>query len=1029
MSYSESLRNASESVIDSSILSGCELLAYQNLCSKYKIMYPRPLQKDEIFKVFPVLYSIRHLTNTLDRLNKLRLEFDPALNANILRFVLSLKLYDLKQIRFPSIHTILDNVLRPDYASYLKKVKMYSFIKRVNGSLLEPQTTVLESDLTTDFDSIGQIYHYQWLLWIEEEVTDFEDYSFSPVDSSGEDYFRKCTRRYLKDLPDIELDLGFIKKKILVNIKNSSTYDGPMWYIKQQKNRNIFSKERGISRRTIINVAPGNSRDTIINKLEDLNTISYIEKVLFTILDKLDLDTYTTSEDKFIKKFKALQESNWVFCRDFEKEGLTRPRYINRVILSEINRRWNLDLPEHFFDLFLVEDDKNDLLFPTRGTGLGMANSIVTFMQLIIHDAVLHEISGEIDQDIDLDVNHLTLNDDNIVAFDNEFVRDYYINIELRILKILDLQIKKSKSFYAYKAGVFLERYFYAYSNMDDKKSFELRSPHSFLLGVNPLLSYTRKGVPFLSKAQLFLPKQLCGVATEEKKVDFLLDENDYEELSDDFSALITLKLSDFELKPSKFIKNMDLEKDYNTPYGQVYPGLEEILTEEEKEQFFFCKDKNVFRKFNKERENYKTYYKRINKVSDDLIRKFNKIKSEKKFDMISCFDLKKKLYKTGSYFINPKDAFIVLQKSELQYVIPREADFFWTDFDPVQSLINLRKHGAGLNQVFQNRKERFFYEGEHSFPFPKDRNLFKLFIANYATWTEARDQLDKTGVLPLLGIESCRPYLVERSEFDISDRTFDYILRVGPIPDLGFIRILNDMRDDVYEIIIDLLSENNEDMMDYYDSDSEEDYQELAAKARAIIQSQKALTTNEIPEEVFEIFKEEESISPNDDKEKYSYIINKIRGDLDLTGAYTKDEANEVVSNHVSWLEYYDIEEINEGAILLPDLFAEENDEMVSLIRRELGGSNIGYSTNSLKAKAIAKILKVEQENLISEHNTNQRGLDNIRKELPSMINGVIIDEVEEYRYILDTPDMDVLDQSTLDDLGIDIEIVDISS
>jgi hypothetical protein len=78
------------------------------------------------------------------------------------------------------------------------------------------------------------------------------------------------------------------------------------------------------------------------------------------------------------------------YCRDFEKEGLTKPRIILRVLLEELHDRF----PEEpsfanpgFFDKWILEVDGVDVE-AERGHGLGMANELTTLMSFVIEAMV-----------------------------------------------------------------------------------------------------------------------------------------------------------------------------------------------------------------------------------------------------------------------------------------------------------------------------------------------------------------------------------------------------------------------------------------------------------------------------------------------------------------------------------------------------------------------------------------------------------------------------------------------------------------
>jgi hypothetical protein len=68
--------------------------------------------------------------------------------------------------------------------------------------------------------------------------------------------------------------------------------------------------------------------------------------------------------------------------RDLKKEGLTKPRFILKIILDELHLRWPklkaFEYPE-FFDSFKIPG-----VDAVRGHGQGMANALTTIMQIAL---------------------------------------------------------------------------------------------------------------------------------------------------------------------------------------------------------------------------------------------------------------------------------------------------------------------------------------------------------------------------------------------------------------------------------------------------------------------------------------------------------------------------------------------------------------------------------------------------------------------------------------------------------------------
>lgn len=99
---------------------------------------------------------------------------------------------------------------------------------------------------------------------------------------------------------------------------------------------------------------------------------------------------YKFKDERSLRLDKNDPSWTWSYCRDFKKEGLTKPRALLNIMLTELNKRW----PEAeafkypgFFDNWMLEID-GEIHTPTRGHGLGMANALTSLMQIVIERMV-----------------------------------------------------------------------------------------------------------------------------------------------------------------------------------------------------------------------------------------------------------------------------------------------------------------------------------------------------------------------------------------------------------------------------------------------------------------------------------------------------------------------------------------------------------------------------------------------------------------------------------------------------------------
>jgi len=272
---------------------------------------------------------------------------------------------------------------------------------------------------------------------------------------------------------------------------------------------NGFSESRHPVKRCVIQVGPQNTRDTVINQLNDLNKIKLIEFQTMKILEELENFIVNKNlEDFEIKYSKFKKNHKWFLCRDFTKEGITKPRELLYSILKVFNELYP-DMEAYqdidFFNSFELIVD-NEMKRPLRGHGLGMANSLTTLMQIIIF--TMTKLKMEINTDA---ITLLTHNDDAIIGTQKSFEIEEYWEKEEEILVGLGLLRNPKKSFYGKNFGVFIERYFSKdIPTMNRKDSYQRRELMIAFAATN--IVHAKQIV----SSQVYLDKQYIQLKLEE---------------------------------------------------------------------------------------------------------------------------------------------------------------------------------------------------------------------------------------------------------------------------------------------------------------------------------------------------------------------------------------------------------------------------------------------------------------------------------------------------------------------------------
>jgi len=160
--------------------------------------------------------------------------------------------------------------------------------------------------------------------------------------------------------------------------------------------------------------------------------------------------------------------------RDMKKEGITKPRELLKAILEALHEKYpDIEIYSYtsFYDTFELILEDGSHVFPDRGHGLGMANSLTTIMQLTIHEMISNELINDIPS---FDGECLCINDDQVAGFSDEYHMESYWDKEDEIMEKLSLIRQPKKSFLSRLRFVLAERYFTPYGEYE-KISYQRR--------------------------------------------------------------------------------------------------------------------------------------------------------------------------------------------------------------------------------------------------------------------------------------------------------------------------------------------------------------------------------------------------------------------------------------------------------------------------------------------------------------------------------------------------------------------------
>lgn len=404
---------------------------------------------------------------------------DPNLWTLLKRTYIAIDAYLASEKPVLTLDYLIGGIVRgPEFATELKRVRFKSYIKSCSLEVLE-KPDWWKSTPSYQIDDIGQIFNYNYCFHWKEDCNDLFENGFSPVKQEEKtlEEYRDIVRFMFNSLPEIS---PVDPRETLLEISTSSSLSDSektqsrVW---EKEVRNSFSKEPIVGKRSIVQVGPANTRDSIILPSDTLNTVSLIEKQMHHIVkhfpENMMIDNPAEMEAKLSRlDFKFPSK----YCRDITKEGITKPRNLIQIILEEGHLRFPDMIAfdpafKTYSDLTIIDFD-GKLLKPTRGHGLGMANSLTTFMQIAVFRLIVERMTLETPEK---SLFGAFYNDDATIFSADKDILAAYIDFEEDVFYELSLIRNPKKSFWGGYQFFFCEIYFpEKYNRKDSYVLFEV---------------------------------------------------------------------------------------------------------------------------------------------------------------------------------------------------------------------------------------------------------------------------------------------------------------------------------------------------------------------------------------------------------------------------------------------------------------------------------------------------------------------------------------------------------------------------
>lgn len=343
----------------------------------------------------------------------------------------------------------------PSFAEYIKKCRATCL--RVYSS--ETETDYDEEYFHESYSGYNSIIHERYLIHFKTPEEEVDDVKYSFIAVSEKDHDEEFAEMVDKLFTDFKIsDCRFDEKiDMIESIKNSkmvNPINGKTSLIRDLWDEDIPIKSPYYAKRCVVNVEPGNIRDTGIGDPATLLKVKILNRLARVISERIPFCANTTAKEANSRLLRVLKRQMFLHL-DFKKFGLTFPRRLMNILIKKIGQYSGIDTSDLIIDKFCIEIDK--VTYATsRGTVLGWLDCI----NCLCVTAILYNLSTE----RELNFDFVTFNDDVEISF--RVVRDPKNHAELlraaviAKLSYFDILISLDKT-YASFASVFLERYAY----------------------------------------------------------------------------------------------------------------------------------------------------------------------------------------------------------------------------------------------------------------------------------------------------------------------------------------------------------------------------------------------------------------------------------------------------------------------------------------------------------------------------------------------------------------------------------------
>lgn len=336
-----------------------------------------------------------------------------------------------------------------------------TFIKKSRATTLRALTSITSTDVEEEYyhpenyKGYDSILHERNLIhWSEKEGLDDIKYAFMPATNEAHD-FPELISKFLRNLKidsqefDVELDtLGTMRNTKMYDVKSGKTS-----LMRDFWTDDVDLDQPYMAKRAIVEIEPGNTRDTGVGDSSTIAKIKIITAICRTILKHCSHSANVDAQVSTDRLNRILGRNTYLHI-DFKKYGLAFPRILQNIALQTIGHEYNIDVGPLLIDNFYIEIDKK-VYSTERGIVLGWLDCL---NEICVH-AILSGVRDDgakfdwIQFNDDIEVSFYSKRD--VAAQKAEILRE----IILSTFHTYDILISISKTYGSF-ASVFLEKYF-----------------------------------------------------------------------------------------------------------------------------------------------------------------------------------------------------------------------------------------------------------------------------------------------------------------------------------------------------------------------------------------------------------------------------------------------------------------------------------------------------------------------------------------------------------------------------------------